>query len=183
MPGRHLAFLDPTLLLAQGLLIILSATGSPTLISDLELDRCRGKGEQSQAKKSTGGSSGVGRAEGLLLVGAVQLRLHQALQGSEGEEWRGALCAGLPSLIRKSQAHAASSCQLAAPPRCFIIVTSTLPFLSFLSFLSQIVGWEMSKCRSLGCMGGIFVACSLSCPFAPGGDEIDSAQISCQAVS
>lgn len=125
----------------------------------------QGKGEQSQEKKSTGGSSGVGRAEGLLLVGAVQLRLHQALQGSEGEAWRGALCAGLPSLIRKSQAHTASSCQLAAPPHCFIVVTSTLPFLSF---LSQIVGWETSKCRSLGCMRGIFVVWALSCPFAPG---------------
>ena len=41
VPGRHLAFLSPTFLLAHGLFVILSASGSLILISVLELDRCR----------------------------------------------------------------------------------------------------------------------------------------------
>lgn len=55
------------MLLAHGLLIIISASGSLTSISDLELDRCRGKGEQSQVKESNGGSSGgLGNTEGVI---------------------------------------------------------------------------------------------------------------------
>lgn len=77
----------PALLLAHGLLIILSASGSLTLISDLELDRCRGKGARCQAE-SHGGCSGAWQGRGCFLVGRcswVFTRLWREGKGSKGE--------------------------------------------------------------------------------------------------
>lgn len=68
------------------------------------------------------------------------------------------LCLDLTTPIRPSPTKAASTSQLhslnSLPSFC-TVVTSAMPFLS------QIMGWEMSMCRSLGGMGGVFVACTL----------------------
>lgn len=92
----------------------------------------------------------------LLLVGVVY-RVFPKLwrEGRRAEERCLVLCVDLAALIRKSPANAASSWQLHCPTRFFIVVTSTMPFLS------QVLGWEVSMCRRLGFMGGVFVACTL----------------------
>ena len=61
----------------------------------MELDRCRGKGEQSQVKESNGSLAGLGWTEAVVpwRGGAVVSSLDSG--GRKGEEQRGALCVGL----------------------------------------------------------------------------------------
>lgn len=127
------------------------------MISDSELDRCKGKGEQLQARKSDGQPCGAqqGRERCCSWGGMAMCSL-----GSGGEK-RGAkaghpvLCVDLTTWIRTLPASAASSCQLHCPAE----------FLRHwhvsCAFLSQVVDWEMSMCKSLGCMGAVFIACTL----------------------
>lgn len=119
----------------------------------MELDRCRGKGEESQEKESNGGSGGLDWAEGVVAswAGAV------VLLPDSGEQRRGALLLGLVSLLSKSRASAASLASPTALPHFLLIVTSLVP-----SPPRWGGGGEMSKRRSLGCTEGVLVVCILS---------------------
>lgn len=97
-------------------------------IADLELGRCRGK-EQSQAKESSGGSSGTWLGRGCQGGAVVSLL-------DSGEQRRGAPFLGLVSLCRKSL----DQCSLPAPLPCCI--SWSLSHLMSLPLLDPGVGDE-----------------------------------------
>lgn len=100
-------------------------------IAYLELGRCRGK-EQSQAKESSGGSSGTWLGRGCGCESGWSSRVF----ANSGEQRRGALFLGLVSFCRKSP----DQCSLPAPLPCCI--SWSLSHLMSLLLLDPGVGDE-----------------------------------------
>lgn len=123
-----------------------------SLILDMELDRCRGKGEQSQMKESNVSLAGLGWTEAVVpwRGGAVVSSLDSG--GRKGEQQRGALCVGL---WLESARPMQLLLRAPLPPLHFLIWSRLLcP-----CFPDPRLGEEQGQ--QSACVGGALVACVL----------------------